>query len=141
MSDEKNPYAYGYARMPRIIRKGYKNLTNMQKLLYIYLRDLCGEDGTCYRSLRSLKDETDFSIGYLSVAIPVLHNEGLIHAEMRKTPSTHWEVWHISVIDIWEKNAVFIQAEKAKCSPDEQMDEQSVQDMNRSVHQMNRIDE
>src|SRR5258708_39556091 len=36
---QENPYAYGYARMPRIIRKGYQNLTNLQKLLYIYIRD------------------------------------------------------------------------------------------------------
>jgi len=133
--NEQTTYAYGFARMPRIIRKGYKNLTKMQKLLYIYLRDLAGEDGTCYRSLRTLQEETGFSIGYLSENIPILHNEGLIHAEMKKSATTHWEVWHISIVDIWELNASFIQAEK--CSPDEQLVNQSVQDMNRSVHQMN----
>ena len=115
---EQTSYAYGYARMPRVIRKGYKNLTKLQKLLYIYLRDLAGEDGTCYRSLRTLQEETEFSIGYLSENIPILHNEGLIHAEMKSSPSTHWQVWHITIVDIWEKNAAFLQSEK--CSPDEQ---------------------
>src|SRR5258708_3106062 len=134
---QENPYAYGYARMPRIIRKGYQNLTNLQKLLYIYIRDLCGEDGVCYRSLRSLKEETGFSIGYLATNIPVLHNEDLIHATMRKHHGTGWEIWHISIVDIWEKNAAFIQAEKEKCSQDEQIENQSVHAMNKSVHHMN----
>src|SRR5215469_13367653 len=134
---EQNPYAYGYARMPRIIRKGYTDLTNMQKLLYIYLRDLCGEDGVCFRSLRSLKEETGFSIGYLDENIPVLHNADLIHATKRKHRGMGWEIWHISIVDIWEKNAAFIQAEKEKCSQDEQLEQESVHRMNKSVHHMN----
>ncbi len=137
----ENVYAYGYARMPRVIRKGYQQLTKLQKLLYIYLRDLCGEDGVCYRSLRALSKETDFSVGYLSTNIPVLHNEDLIHASMRKHHGTGWEIWHISIVDIWEKNAAFIQAEKEKCSQDEQSDLESVHAMNKNVHHMNRIDE
>src|SRR5204863_17489 len=124
----------------RIIRKGYKHLTHQQKLLYIYLRDLCGEsdlEGTCYRSLRSLAKETGFSTGFLSKAIPVLHNEGLIHAEMRKRHGSEWEVWHITIADIWEKNANYLQSEKENRSADEQIEEKSVQQMNRSVHEMN----
>ncbi len=141
MKQQENVYAYGYARMPRVIRKGYQQLTKLQKLLYIYLRDLCGEDGVCYRSLRALSKETDFSVGYLSTNIPVLHNEDLIHASMRKHHGTGWEIWHISIVDIWEKNAAFIQAEKEKCSQDEQSDLESVHAMNKNVHHMNRIDE
>jgi len=136
---EQTSYAYGYARMPRVIRKGYKNLTKLQKLLYIYLRDLAGEDGTCYRSLRTLQEETEFSIGYLSENIPILHNEGLIHAEMKSSPSTHWQVWHITIVDIWEKNAAFLQSEK--CSPDEQLIDKSVHRVNSSVHAVNSSDE
>ena len=119
---------YGYARMPRIIRKGYKELTNMQKLLYIYLRDLCGEHGTCYRSLRALAEETDFSTGYLSESIPLLVQAGLIIADKKKHNGQKWEVWHISIVDIWEKNAQFIQGESVhamntNCSPHEQNQE------------------
>ena len=137
---EANPYAYGYARMPRIIRKGYKNLTKLQKLLYIYIRDLCGEDGTCFRSLRSLQQETGFSIGYLSENIPILHNEDLIHAEMRKHQGSGWEIWHITIVDIWEKNATFLRTEKEKRSQDEQIEMESVHGMNKSVHQMNSLE-
>lgn len=136
---------HGYARMPRIIRKGYKHLTKLQKLLYIYLRDLCGEKGTCYRSLRSLANETDFSIGFLSENIPELEKSGLIEAKKKKHNDRKWEVWHITIVNIWEKNAQFIKSEK--CSPDEQ---NSVHDMNssqdeqnnpESVHDMNEYSE
>lgn len=124
--------AYGYARMPRIIRKGYKHLTKLQKLLYIYLRDLCGEKGTCYRSLRTLADETDFSIGYLSENIPLLEQSGLIEAKKKKRGEKKWEVWHITIVDIWEQNAQFLKSEK--CSPGEQND---VHDMNCSQDEQN----
>src|SRR5580765_2845316 len=137
---EKNPNAYGYARMPRIIRKGYKVLTHQQKLFYIYLRDLCGEDdneGTCYRSIRSLAKETGFSTGFISNAIPILRDQELIYAEVRERDNDYygaWEVWHIQIIDIWKKNADFIQAEKEKRSGKRSSDEQS----EKSAHQMNK---
>lgn len=149
MADEKK-YS-GFARMPRIIRKSYKHLTKLQKLLYIYLRDLCGESGVCYRSLRTLADETDFSIGYLSENIPILASEevGLIKAHKQKRNNQKWEVWHIYIVDIWDLNTKFIESEK--CSHDEQMEDQTgVHDVNsshceqidsKSVHHVNQIEE
>lgn len=136
--------------MPRIIRKGYKQLTKLQKLLYIYLRDLCGEakGGICYRTLRTLADETDFSTGYLSENIPILAKAGLIKAHKQKRNDKKWEIWHISIVDIWDLNTKFIEAENRSrreqlennrssdeqnnenCSPDEQNTSKSVHDMN-----------
>lgn len=96
-----------FARTPRIIRTGYKKLSHTEKWLYVCLKDLCGDTGTCYRSLRSLSQETDISIGLLSTGVRKLHEAGLIHAEKKRRDNnpTGKEVWHISIVDIWEANA------------------------------------
>lgn len=130
---QQEPRAFGYARMPRIIRKGFKNLSKLQKLLYIYLRDLCGEIGTCYRSVRTLAEETDFSTGYVSENIPKLRAAGLIVAEKLKRFERGWPVWHIRIVDIWPKNAAFL---RGNCSPDEQNEQNSEE--NQGNHDQNR---
>src|SRR6266567_2768539 len=93
-----------HAVIPRIVRTGYKHLSHAQKWLYTCLKDLCGDKGTCYRSLRALAIETDMSTGLLSESIPVLHDAGLIHAEMKKRATGGKAVWHISIVDIWKAN-------------------------------------
>lgn len=140
-----NTSVYGYARMPRIIRKKYPQVSKLNKLLYMYLRDICGESGVCFRSIRSLAKETDFSIGYISKNIPVLQQAGLIHAELKKRSSGKgWEVYHISIVDIWDLNAKFLEEEK--CSRDEHFEdinrsheEQIEEEDSKTVHSMNTI--
>jgi len=36
-----------HAKIPRVVRTGYKNLIPLQKWLYTCLKDLCGDHGKC----------------------------------------------------------------------------------------------
>jgi hypothetical protein len=125
MNGQKNPKVeWGfYAVTPRIVRTQYKDLSHAEKWLYTCLRDLCGEKGTCFRSLRALKEETDISIASLSTMIPRLHNAGLVHAEKKRRSASGKEVWHISIIDIWQLN-------HDACSKNEQSGNDIVQNLN-----------
>lgn len=122
-----------YATFPRIVRTGYKEVSAVQKWLYVCLKDLAGDDGTCYRTIRALVEETGLSAGMISESILVLHKAGLIHAEKKKRSTGGKEVWHISIVDIWKKNG---EAHPTKRSPAEQtvpyIDVQSA-----NVHHMN----
>ncbi len=149
---KKNPAIdFGFhVIIPRILRTGYKQLTHAQKWLYVCLKDFCGDTGTCYRSLRVLADETDISIGQLSLSIRALHQAGLIHAEKRKRGDFGKEVWHITIADLWQANAeahptrqtaapAFVQNlndAPEVCSENEQSSE-FVQKMNNVVQNMN----
>lgn len=106
-----------YAGIPRIVRTGYKDVSAVQKWLYVCLKDLAGDDGTCYRTIRALVEETGLSAGMISESILVLHKTGLIHAEKKKRSTGGKEVWHISIVDIWKKNG---EAHPTKRSPTEQ---------------------
>jgi hypothetical protein len=129
-----------HAVIPRIVRTSYKHLTHAQKWLYTCLKDLCGDSGTCYRSLRALSEETDMSTGLLSESIPVLHKAGLIHAVLKKRSSGGKPVWHITIVDIWQANA---KAHPTKRSQNEQsqeecsQNEQTTTDTDTDVHKMN----
>ena len=115
-----------YAVTPRIVRTQYKQLSHAEKWLYTCLKDLCGDKGTCFRTLRALKEETDISIASLSTMIPRLHEAGLIHAEKKRRSSSGKEVWHISIVDIWQTN-------KDYCSENEQRKNEIVQNLNTIV--------
>jgi DNA-binding transcriptional regulator GbsR (MarR family) len=126
-----------HATIPRIVRTGYKELTTVQKWLYVCLKDLCGESGTCYRALLVLKEETGLSTGMLSESIQILHKEGLIHAEKKRRSSGGKEVWHITIVDIWQANA---KEHPTKRSHSEQTQE-NVHTVNDNVQQVNDKDE
>ncbi len=111
-----------YARVPRIVRTGYQELSHAEKWLYTCLRDLCGEAGECWRSLRALAKETGISIASLSSMIPHLEKVGLIDAVKKST-------WFIKIKNIWQANKEYcskIEHSTAKCSENEQ----GVQKMN-----------
>ena len=127
-----------YAVTPRIVRTQYKDLSHAEKWLYTCLKDLCGDKGSCFRSLRSLSEETDISIASLSKMIPHLHSKGLIHAEKKRRSASGKEVWHISIVDIWQENAKYCK----DCSKNEQSHEEDtevVQNMNKVVQNMNDV--
>jgi len=119
-----------YATIPRIVRTQYKDLSHAEKWLYVCLKDLCGDKGTCFRTLRSLSEETDVSTGSLSKMIPNLHKVGLIHAEKKRRSESGKEVWHITIADVWAENAKV-------CSKNEQSTSEIVQKMNNVVQKMN----
>lgn len=122
-----------YAGIPRVVRTGYKDVSPVQKWLYVCLKDLAGDDGTCYRTIRSLVEETGLSAGMISESILVLHKAGLIHAEKKKRSTGGKEVWHISIVDIWKKNG---EVHPTKRSQDEQSTSyKNVHDMN--IHHTN----
>ena len=105
-----------YARVPRIVRTGYQELSHAEKWLYTCLRDLCGEAGECWRSLRALAKETGISIASLSSMIPHLEKVGLIDAMKKST-------WFIKIKNIWQANKEYcskIEHSTAKCSENEQ---------------------
>ncbi len=136
-SDPKVDWGF-HAVIPRLVRTQYETLTPVQKWLYVCLKDLCGEHGTCYRTLRVLADETGISTGMLSESIRCLHDAGLIHAEKkRRFGTSSKEVWHITIVDIWQANAI---AHPSKRSHSEQSTE-NVHTVNNNVHTMNDIDE
>jgi hypothetical protein len=97
-----------YIKIPRILRTEYDTITAAQKWLYVCLKDLCGEKGTSFRSLRKLAKETGLSAAMLSTSIRTLHDVGLIHAEKKKRTDGEDEVgnvvWHITIVDIWKAN-------------------------------------
>lgn len=119
-----------FAVTPRIVRVEYKQLSHAEKWLYVCLKDLCGDKGVCFRTLRSLAEETDISLGSLSTMIPKLQKAGLIHAEKKRRSLTGKEVWHISIVDIWQLNRDY-------CSKSEQSTQQFVQPMNNNVQKLN----
>jgi len=126
-----------YAVIPRIIRTNYKKkLSPCQKWLYVCLKDLCGDSGTCYRTLRVLAEETGISTGLLSESIPLLHTLGLIHAEKKRRTAGGKEVWHITIVDIWQENGK--EHPTTKCSLDEQPSE-NVHTVNNDVHCVNEM--
>ena len=130
-NDPKAEWGF-YSMTPRIVRTQYKQLSHTEKWLYVCLKDLCGDRGMCYRSLRALSQETDLSTGNLSTGIRKLHDAGLIHAEKKRRNNnpTQKEVWHISIVDIWQSNVEY-------CSKYEQPTQDNVQDLNNNVQNMN----
>lgn len=125
-----------YAMTPRIVRTQYKDLTHAEKWFYTCLKDLCGDDGMCFRTLRKLQEETDISLGSLTPMINHLNEAGLIHAEKKKRPKSTREVWHITIVDIWQANFKqcskneHSQEEDSQCSKFEQSTGGNVQNLN-----------
>src|SRR6266567_111995 len=111
-----------YARVPRIVRTGYQELSHAEKWLYTCLRDLCGEAGECWRSLRALAKETGISIASLSSMIPHLAQVGLIDAMKKST-------WFIKIKNIWQANKEYCSKNEHSASGCSE-NEQGVQKMN-----------
>lgn len=124
-----------YGVVPRIVRTQYKTLSLGEKWLYTCLKDLCGDKGACFRSLRALAEETDISTGSLSTMIPKLHEVGLIHATKKRRSMHGKEIWHITIVDIWQENAK--QCSKIEQSASEKLPE-NVQKLNDVVQKLNK---
>jgi hypothetical protein len=129
-----------HAVIPRIVRTHYPELSPLQKWFYACLKDLCGDHGTCYRTVRVLSQETGLSTGMVSESIPALHKAGLIHAEKKRRTSGGKEVWHITIVDIWKANGEAHPTKRSQneqeCSQNEQT-QVNVHHMNKNVHTVN----
>lgn len=126
-----------HAKIPRIVRTGYKNLIPLQKWLYTCLKDLCGDHGTCYRTIKVLAEETGLSTGLISESIPLLHQVGLIHAEKKKRSANSTKaVWHITIVDIWEANALMHPTKRSRGEHSSAPSE-NIHRVNENVHHVN----
>lgn len=105
---EQRTRHYGFAMIPRIVIRGekYKSLSLAHKGLYQGLKDICGEEGECYYSLRNLAKALHSSPGTLCRHIRELATAGLILAEkkLRGNGANRHEVWHLRIVDIWDAN-------------------------------------
>ena len=110
-----------YIKIPRLLRTGYETLSALQKWIYICLKDLCGDFGICFRSLRILAKEVAVSTGLLSESIRTLHQAGLIIAEKKPRSAGGKAIWHISIVDIWSSNAKEHPTAKEQRSSGEQL--------------------
>jgi hypothetical protein len=129
-----------FAMVPRLVRTHpkYKNLSHAEKWLYTCLKDLCGDSGTCFRTLLALSRETDFSTGALSQMIRRLHDIGLIHAEKKRRGDVGHELWHISIVDVWQANAKHCSGNEPFGMPPPDHDPQrSENETNRSIDEQN----
>jgi len=96
---------HGFAQVPRLITRGtYKTLSLIEKGLYTCLKDICGDAGECFYTLRSLAKEINTSISTLSRYIPRLVKAGLIIAQKKIQAKNKHEVYHIAVVNIWQEN-------------------------------------
>lgn len=126
-----------FASVPRLIRTGYENLSATAKWIYVCLKDLCGENGTCYRALRTLSIEVGVSTGMLSESIRLLCEAGLITAEKKRRPDkpTAKEVWHISIVNIWKRNGEHHPTPKRSHS---EQNDSSPEQPSQNVHTVNK---
>lgn len=138
-----------FTMLPNTVFVDY-GLDNNHIAYYAWLKMLCGEGGTCYRSMRTISAMTQFSTGQLSIMTHKLHEIGLIHATKHKRVDKGgkehgWPIWHISIVDIWQKNADYFsngtEDEKSRETAEQQMETiaESVHGMNRTVHMVNGI--
>lgn len=102
---------YGFSQVPRILIRGeqYKDVSLIELGLYTGLKDICGDDGECFYTLRNLADLLHTSISTLSRYIPKLRDTWkLITAEKktRGSGTNKHEIWHIRMVNIWQENDV-----------------------------------
>jgi len=94
-----------FAMVPRIVRLQYIDLSHAEKWLYTCLKDLCGDKGACFRTLQTLHEETGISVSSLKTMIPNLKKSGIIQAEKRARGIGGKDLWHITMVDLWEENS------------------------------------
>jgi hypothetical protein len=130
------PKHYGFAQVPRQILRGEKykkKISLAEKGLYSCLKDICGDRGECYYSLRNLALEIGTSASTLTRLIPQLRDVGIIYAEkkVRGTGENKHEIWHIRIVDIWQENDALYRSQD--CSILKQSDEKIVSNRNNVV--------
>lgn len=119
--------------VPRMVIKDTR-LTHAEKTFYMCLKDMCGDTATCFRSMRTLAEETGISASSLSKMIPHLQQLGYIHGEKKARGYGGPPVWHISLVDIWEENTKYC----AKSTQLAQVDESVVQNLGSVVQEMHK---
>lgn len=90
--------------IPNTVIRGLisQNLSIYEKWLYVYLKSVAGEKGTCYRSTTTMAREAGMSRGQVSAAKKALALKGLIVVGSGTNPRR--DVDHIHMKDLWPAN-------------------------------------
>jgi DNA-binding transcriptional MocR family regulator len=109
--------------------------------LYVHIRRVAGDSGSCWQGTRALAEACHMSLGKVGQAKRELEEAGLITISGRRTASGPGH--DIAIVDIWEKNSAAFKRspdEPIKRSPHERSTAKkpaSVHHMNSCVHDMN----
>lgn len=76
--------------------------------LWNVIKDIAGDSGECYISSPDLATLAMMSTGKVSDCRKYLLSVGLLKGELRKDPGYPQQVWHLSIPDLWTKNADFV---------------------------------
>lgn len=119
VKDAGDPRKY-YTQVPNIIDDTPMSVYAFR--LYVHLKRVAGDDGTCWQGTRKLADACGMSAGKISEAKRELEKLGLITIKtvMNGQAISHQE---ITIIDVWDNNATKYQTSTPAiegCSPHEQ---------------------
>lgn len=88
--------------------------------LYGYIKQAAGEQGRCFKATKTIAEELNMSAGSVSGAKDELEHNGLIRIHEVKGPHGGKPLHSIAILDVWQRNAEFIQTHKKERSPYEQ---------------------
>jgi len=76
--------------------------------LWLTVKDIAGEDGTCVLSTPKLATLAGMSAGKCSQVRKELLSLKLLEGELVKDSGYPMEVWHLSIPDLWARNIAFV---------------------------------
>ena len=91
-----------YCQIPNMIDD--MNLTPYAFRLYVHLKRVAAEDGTCWQSTTTLATSCKMSMGSISTAKNELVEAKLIIVQEVKKPGGGRKAHHITIIDKWREN-------------------------------------
>ncbi len=114
VEDKTNDRKY-FTMLPNIIWE--IGLSCYDLALYAYIKRIAGESGLCWQAMRTIAKQTGMSLSAIDDSRKVLESKGLISCTKRKHGAQGWAAWHISIMDVWQKN---VETMAQKRSQDEQ---------------------
>lgn len=72
--------------------------------LYVHMKRVCGENGACWQSTKTLAEHCKMSAGMVSNAKTELSEKGLINIENVKDDKGGYDFHRITIVDIWAEN-------------------------------------
>lgn len=133
------PQRDNFVMIPRIVST--LGLSPFSYRLYCELKDIAGEDGTCYQSRETLAASCGMSTGQVTKAKQELVKAALIRVRRdsppergRSTGPGRGHVDHTVIVDVWHKNhamyhQVALPIEPAETSPHDVLDKRSPDDV------------
>jgi hypothetical protein len=114
LEDRTNDRKY-FTMLPNVLWE--MGLSCYDLALYAYVKRVAGEAGICWHSMRDLAKQTGMSLSAIDDSRKTLEAKGLITCTKRKHNETGWAGWHISIVDVWQKN---METMTQKCYQDKQ---------------------